>query len=66
MQETRQTAERKLEILCTRCKALEALDRDTLLESYAGMVCEGIDLWTPEDRCRVYWMLLGGYRRVRG
>jgi len=59
LEETRKAAERELEALNGRCEEIEELERnrDALLESYAGIVPQGIDLWTPEDRNRVYKMI---------
>jgi hypothetical protein len=59
LDETRTTAERELAAIRGRKAALEELerDRDTLLESYVGMVPEALDSLAPEERCQVYRML---------
>jgi site-specific DNA recombinase len=56
---TRITAQAELETVRGRKAALEELerDRDTLLESYAGMVPEALDSLAPEERQQVYGML---------
>ena len=56
--ETRATAERELEALQGRREAVEELERerDALLDSYAQMVPEQLDLLTPEERHQVYKM----------
>lgn len=60
LEETRETAKAELEVLKGRREEVEELerDRDTLLESYAGMVPEGLDAFAPEER---HWV----YKRVR-
>ncbi len=57
--ETRETAERELEAAQARGEALTRLehDRDTLLESYSGMVRESLEDLTAEERHRVYKLL---------
>jgi hypothetical protein len=59
LDETRKVGERELQTLSERKERIADLerDRDALLESYAGMVPEGMDLWTAEERHRVYQML---------
>lgn len=49
-------AEEELRALRHRTERLEQLerDRDTLLESYAGLVPEAIDALDPEERRQVY------------
>ena len=57
--ETRETAERELEVAQARGEALTRLEhnRDTLLESYSGMVKEGLEDLTAEERHRIYKLL---------
>lgn len=57
---TRETAKGELEVLKGRREEVEELerDRDALLESYAGMVPEGLDAFAPEER---HW----AYKRIR-
>jgi hypothetical protein len=59
LEDTRITAQTELETVRGRKAALEELerDRDTLLESYAGMVPEALDSLAPEERQQVYGML---------
>ena len=56
MDETRKTAHKELEALKSRRETVEALvrDRDTLLESYTGLVPEKLDSLSPEKRHRIY------------
>jgi hypothetical protein len=56
LEDTRATAERELGAIRGRKEALEELerDRDSLLESYAGMVPEALDALAPEERRQVY------------
>ena len=64
LDETRETAERELEAACARGETLGRLerDRDTLMESYVGMVGEGLEDLVPEERHRVYKLLQLGVR----
>jgi DNA repair ATPase RecN len=59
LDETRETVGKELEALQHRRERIEGLqrDRDTLLESYAGMVSEELDDLTSEERHRVYRIL---------
>jgi site-specific DNA recombinase len=59
LDEEREVAEEALEALKLKRGRLEALERDAedLLASYAGMVPEGLDALSPEERQRVYKML---------
>ncbi len=56
LEETRKTAERELRALQHRAEHLAQLqrDRDSLLESYAGLVPEAIDALVSEERHRAY------------
>ena len=56
---TRGTARSELERLRKRRERVEELerDRDTVLESYAGMVPDALDALTGEERRRLYGML---------
>jgi site-specific DNA recombinase len=62
--ETRETAVRELEAARARGDALRRLedDRDSLMESYAGMVKEGLEGLGPEVRHRIYKLLRLGVR----
>ena len=64
LDETRETAERKLEVARARGEALQRLehDRDALMESYAGMVSETLEDLAPEERHRIYKLLRLGVR----
>src|SRR5215203_2602527 len=59
LEETRKTAERELRTLQHRTERLEQLerDRDSLLESYSGLMPEAIDTLGSEERHRVYRMI---------
>ena len=59
LDETKRVAKEELEALSERKERIAELerDRDALLESYARMAPEGMDLWTAEERHRVYQML---------
>lgn len=59
MEETRQTARRELAALESRIERLRDLerDRDALLENYAEMIPEALNVLQPEERHRVYKML---------
>jgi DNA repair exonuclease SbcCD ATPase subunit len=59
VEETRQTARRELAALESRIERLRDLerDRDALLENYAEMMPEALDVLQPEERHRVYKML---------
>ena len=56
LEDTRSVAERELAAIQGRKAALEELerDRDTLLESYAGMMPDALDSLAPEERRLVY------------
>jgi Recombinase zinc beta ribbon domain len=56
---TRSVATRELEALRTHQEHIEGLerDKDSLLESYVGMVPQGLDSLSPEERHRIYKML---------
>jgi hypothetical protein len=64
LDEIRETAERELEAARARGEALQRLehDRDTLMESYAGMVEETLEDLAPEERHRIYKLLRLGVR----
>jgi hypothetical protein len=55
-EETRESARGELEALKGRREEVEELerDRDALLASYAAMVPEGLDFFTPDDRHWAY------------
>jgi site-specific DNA recombinase len=59
LDETRRVASKELEALRERGERIAELERDSdaLLESYARMTPEGMDMWTAEERHRVYKML---------
>jgi hypothetical protein len=59
LEETRKTARRELKALSRRREKIEELERDknALLESYVGMVPEGLDALTSEERHRLYKIL---------
>jgi site-specific DNA recombinase len=59
VEETRQTARRELAALDDRTERLQSLerDRDALLENYAEMMPEALDVLQPEERHHVYKML---------
>src|SRR5215217_797160 len=59
LEETCNTAERELHALRHRTERLKCLerDRDSLLESYVGLVPEAIDALGAEERHRVYRMI---------
>ena len=59
LEETRETAERELHALRHHTEYLKRLerDRDSLLESYAGLIPEAIDTLGSEERHRVYRMI---------
>ena len=59
LDEIHQTAQRELEAARAHQKALENLqhDRDTVLESYAGIAKETLGDLAPEERHRVYKLL---------
>jgi DNA repair exonuclease SbcCD ATPase subunit len=56
VEERRETARRELAILEGRAERLRDLerDRDALLENYAEMMPEALDVLRPEERHRVY------------
>src|SRR5215218_6345663 len=64
LDEVRETAKRKLEAARARGEALKRLelDRDALMESYAGMVSETLEDLAPEERHRIYKLLRLGVR----
>ncbi len=64
LDEIRETSERELEAARARGESLNRLehDRDTLLESYAGMVREILEDLAPEERHRIYKLLRLGVR----
>jgi predicted nucleic acid-binding Zn-ribbon protein len=59
LEDTRKTAERELRALQHRTEHLAQLerDRDSMLESYTGLMPEAIDALRSEERHRVYRML---------
>jgi tetratricopeptide (TPR) repeat protein len=59
LEETLTAAKRELEALKSRKEEVEELerDRDALLESYAGMVPEGLEEFGPEERRWVYKLI---------
>ena len=59
LEEIRKTAERELRALQYRTERLEQLERnrDSLLESYSGLMPEAIDTLGSEERHRVYRMI---------
>jgi len=59
LEETRQTARKELAALEGQTERLQALerDRDALLENYAQMMPEALEVLQPEERHRVYNML---------
>ena len=59
LEEIRETAERELRALRHHTDRLAQLerDRDSLLETYAGLVPEAIDELRPDERHRVYRMI---------
>ncbi len=59
LDEVRETAERELESARAREEALDRLkrDKDTLMESYAGIVREALEDLAPEERYRIYKLL---------
>ncbi len=57
LEDTRETAKRELEALSSRQEEIEELERDALLESYATMLPEGLDRYTPEDRRWAYGLI---------
>jgi DNA repair exonuclease SbcCD ATPase subunit len=59
LEETRETARRKLRDLEVRRERLAELERDreTLMERYAGMVPDALDTLSPDERHRVYKLL---------
>ncbi len=62
--ETRETAEHELEVARAKGEALQRLehDRNTLMESYAGMVSETLEDLAPEEHHRIYKLLRLGVR----
>ena len=64
LDEVRETAERELESARAREEALDRLkrDKDTLMESYAGIVREALEDLAPEERYRLYKLLRLGVR----
>ena len=59
LEDTRETAEREMEVLRSYRERVEQLERgkDAVLETYAGMAPEALASLTPEERHRVYEML---------
>jgi chromosome segregation ATPase len=59
LDETRRIAEKELDALRSHNEEIAELerDRDALLESYRWMTPQGMDMWTAEERHRVYKML---------
>jgi DNA repair exonuclease SbcCD ATPase subunit len=59
LEDARETAERELAAIRSRCKVLEELERDktSLLEKYARMTPAALDELTSEERHQVYRML---------
>jgi hypothetical protein len=59
LEETREVAERELEMLQRRTDRIAELqcDADSIMDYYAGMVPEGLENLTPQERHRVYGML---------
>ena len=59
LDEIKRVAEEELDALSKQKERIAELerDRDALLESYAQMTPQGMDLWTSEERHRVYQML---------
>ena len=59
LEDIRKTAERELRALQHRTERLAQLerDRDSVLESYTGLMPEAIDALGSEDRHRVYKMI---------
>jgi site-specific DNA recombinase len=59
LDETRKTAERELEALHGRQERMEQMerDRDVILDEYARMAPETLEVLTPEERRQVYSML---------
>jgi hypothetical protein len=59
LEETRQLAQRELDVLQDQRERLWDLERDkkALLEHYAAMVPKGLDALSPDERHRVYKML---------
>jgi hypothetical protein len=64
LEETRETAQRKLEALNRRHEKVEELkrDRNTLLDSLVATAPEALDALTPEGRLKIYGIL--GLRAV--
>ena len=59
LDEVRETAERELESARASEEALDCLerDKDTLMESYAGMVREALEDLAPDERYRIHKLL---------
>ncbi len=59
LEETQRTAERELAAIENRRERLELLerDKDEILNSYAKMAPEALDILSPEERRRLYRML---------
>jgi hypothetical protein len=59
LDEIRRVAEEELDALSKHKERIAGLerDRDALLEFYEWMAPEGMDMWTAEERHRVYQML---------
>lgn len=59
LEETRETAERELDVLKDRRERIEQMeaDRDALLEQYEAITPDALDALTPEERQEFYKML---------
>jgi hypothetical protein len=57
LEETRQTARRELVVLQNRKERIAALDRDTVLEDYAGRTPDALEALGSEERHRLHKML---------
>ncbi len=59
LEETQRAAERELAAIENRRERLELLerDKDEILNSYARIAPEALDILSPEERCRLYRML---------
>jgi hypothetical protein len=59
LKETRETAEKELASVAGERERLEAMerDRDLILESYAALAPEALDVLSPEERRKVYVIL---------
>jgi sRNA-binding protein len=59
LRKTRETAKRELASAAGKREKLEAMerDRDLILESYAALAPEALDVLSPEERRKVYVIL---------